>query len=149
MSQSLHEWVDLVFGYKQTGKAAVQSINVFHPAVSSPSPHTHTAVSHTFHTHNCKFPPHLHTQLYVPQKHPAISLPHTQLHSHSCTSSHTPSYKSPSHTALSPPPLHSHSCTSSHTPNYKSPSHTAEVPHTHTHMCMYMYTTACSKQSTK
>lgn len=30
----LHRWVDLVFGWRQTGAAAVQAINVFHPAVS-------------------------------------------------------------------------------------------------------------------
>ena len=34
MSTHLHEWVDLVFGYRQTGKAAVDAVNVFHPAVS-------------------------------------------------------------------------------------------------------------------
>lgn len=33
MSQTLCQWIDLVFGLKQKGKAAVQAINVFHPAV--------------------------------------------------------------------------------------------------------------------
>lgn len=34
VSQNICHWIDLVFGYKQKGKASVQAINVFHPAVS-------------------------------------------------------------------------------------------------------------------
>ncbi|MGH0131459.1 UNVERIFIED_CONTAM: hypothetical protein FKN15_014968 [Acipenser sinensis] len=32
VSQTLCQWIDLVFGHKQKGKAAVHAINVFHPA---------------------------------------------------------------------------------------------------------------------
>lgn len=30
MSSHIHEWIDLVFGYKQQGAAAIEADNVFH-----------------------------------------------------------------------------------------------------------------------
>lgn len=41
VSQNICQWIDLVFGYKQKGKASVQAINVFHPAVSTPCASLH------------------------------------------------------------------------------------------------------------
>lgn len=32
--KKLNCWIDLIFGFKQKGRAAVEAINVFHPAVS-------------------------------------------------------------------------------------------------------------------
>ena len=32
VTQNLNKWIDLVFGYKQMGKAAIEAINVFHPS---------------------------------------------------------------------------------------------------------------------
>ena len=37
VTENLPKWIDLVFGCKQTGKAAIDAINVFHPAVSKNS----------------------------------------------------------------------------------------------------------------
>ena len=34
VTEYIPEWIDLVFGFKQTGEAAVKAVNVFHPAVS-------------------------------------------------------------------------------------------------------------------
>ena len=31
MSAHLHEWIDLIFGYKQQGPAAIEAVNVFQP----------------------------------------------------------------------------------------------------------------------
>ena len=32
LTETLNHWIDLVFGYKQSGPAAIEAINVFHPA---------------------------------------------------------------------------------------------------------------------
>jgi hypothetical protein len=33
VTDHLHQWIDLIFGYKQTGQASIDAVNVFHPAV--------------------------------------------------------------------------------------------------------------------
>ncbi|KAJ1347237.1 hypothetical protein KIN20_002254, partial [Parelaphostrongylus tenuis] len=35
VTQNLHLWIDLVFGFKQSGRSAVDAINVFHPSTYS------------------------------------------------------------------------------------------------------------------
>lgn len=32
--RNLNKWIDLIFGYQQTGKAALEAVNIFHPSVS-------------------------------------------------------------------------------------------------------------------
>lgn len=32
VTENIHQWINLVFGYKQQGESAVQAINIFHPA---------------------------------------------------------------------------------------------------------------------
>ncbi len=31
VSAHLHEWIDLIFGYKQQGREAIEAVNMFHP----------------------------------------------------------------------------------------------------------------------
>lgn len=33
-TSALHTWIDLIFGYKQQGDAAIKAVNLFHPSVS-------------------------------------------------------------------------------------------------------------------
>lgn len=49
VSEHLHEWIDLVFGYQQQGKEAVEAINVFHPSVSERQGTLHLSHSQPMH----------------------------------------------------------------------------------------------------
>ena len=51
VSKHLHEWVDLIFGFKQQGRAAVAATNVFHPSVCSPTLTRSDSTSHDNSTH--------------------------------------------------------------------------------------------------
>jgi len=46
--QSLPAWIDLMFGYKQRGKEAVDAVNVFHPSVTH-----HSFLLHLLETYLC------------------------------------------------------------------------------------------------
>ena len=47
VSAKLHLWVDLIFGYKQSGEAAKQALNVYHPAVGGSPTQTNLSSQRT------------------------------------------------------------------------------------------------------
>lgn len=34
VTATLNHWIDLIFGFKQSGEAAIKAVNMYHPAVS-------------------------------------------------------------------------------------------------------------------
>ena len=53
---NLHNWIDLIFGSKQSGEAAVEAINVFHPAVSFNSTYSPNCIMICIHFFNRPMP---------------------------------------------------------------------------------------------
>lgn len=47
MSSHLHEWIDLIFGYKQRGEEAVKALNVFYYCTYEGNTHKYIHTEYT------------------------------------------------------------------------------------------------------
>ncbi len=93
VSQHLHLWIDLIFGYAQRGEAAERANNLFHPMVSTWS-YTHTYIHHVHtcsHTysracmHACMYTfaqKYIHTHIHIWMHACRHTYMHTYIHAH-------------------------------------------------------------------